>query len=85
MADDEQLSDADYHFGAETLAWVFEHFLKRHAVEFEVVENRFIMRVGKTEVVFLTQPDWTPPEFKRMQETPGSKKILVRAVDVRQS
>lgn len=84
MPEEAKLSDADYHHGADALAAVFKNYLIRHAVEFEIIENRIVMRVGKTEVVFLSQPDWMPPEFKKMLETPGSKKVLVRAVDVRQ-
>jgi hypothetical protein len=73
---DEKLSDADYHHGADTLAALFRDYLLRHAVEFEIVGKHVFMRVGKTEIVFETQTGW---------QDGGSNKMLVRAVDVRQS
>lgn len=81
---EDKVSEADYHHGADALAVVFRDHLIHGTVEFEIIESRIVMRIGKTEVVFLTKPDWMPAEFKKMQETPGAKKVLTMVTDVRQ-
>ena len=82
MTEEQPISEADYHHGAEKLAEVVKDFLLKGLVEFELLNNRIILRVDNREIIFLTQPEWTSDSLKKVLEFQEGGKITARFYDV---
>lgn len=79
MSDEEEDvgSEADYHHGAEEVARVFRDHLRKQLVEFEFrADNTVRLRLGSTEIVFLTQDEWVAQELRAAMK--GGVKLMAR-------
>jgi len=82
MSDEQQISEADYHHGAESLAEVIKTYLLKGMVEFEFISNRIVLKVGNREIIFLTQPEWTSDSLKKILDSQEKSMISARFYDV---
>ena len=82
MTDEQQISEADYHHGAEAIAEVIKTYLLKGMVEFEFISNRIVLKVGNREIIFLTQPEWTSDSLKKILDSQEKSMISARFYDV---